>query len=158
MGSCEVPLIPNCAAMFCVYAKYGAFRLRLRLREKFALLLRRGLKLWLQPVEKLSPEVSPVSRKPNNWCELEFWFCFWKLKFNRSLLFNTKYDLEVRLEPQQQRLGARGKIVLRNDSTEPQKVVALQISSSLNWRAIRVDGKGVQFVSQSYRSEERRVG
>src|ERR1035441_6019775 len=88
MGSCEVPLIPNCAAMFSEYAKYGAFRLRLRLMEKFALLLRRGLKLWLQPVEKLNPEVSPVSRKPNNWCELEWEFCFWKLKFNRSLLFN----------------------------------------------------------------------
>src|ERR1035438_9058512 len=84
MGSCEVPLIPNCAAMFCVYAKNGAVRLRLRLIEKFALLLRRGLKLWLQPVEKLSPELLPVSRKPNNWCELESWPCFWKLKFSRS--------------------------------------------------------------------------
>ncbi len=45
----------------------------------------------------------------------------------------------LRLEPEQQRLGARGKITMRNDSTEPQKVVALQISSSLNWRAIRVE-------------------
>ena len=62
--------------------------LRLRLRETFALLLRRGAKLWLQPVEKLIPEVSPVSRKPNNWCEFEFWPWFWKLKFSRSLLLN----------------------------------------------------------------------
>ncbi len=65
----------------------------------------------------------------------------------------AKYDLEIRLEPEQQRLGARGKITLRNDSAHPQKVVALQISSSLNWRSIRVDGKAVQYVSQPYMSD-----
>ena len=32
----------------------------------------------------------------------------------------AKYDLEIRLEPEQQRLGARGKITLRNDSAHPQ--------------------------------------
>jgi hypothetical protein len=72
---------------------------------------------------------------------------------NREAFTITKYDLEVRLEPEQQRLGARGKIALRNDSGQPQKVAALQISSSLNWRSIRVDGKVVQFVSQPYISD-----
>jgi len=72
---------------------------------------------------------------------------------NREAFTIAKYDLEVRLEPEQQRLGARGKITLRNDSGQPQKVVALQISSSLNWRAIRVGGKSVQFVSQPYISD-----
>src|ERR1035441_3479826 len=72
---------------------------------------------------------------------------------NREAFAIAKYDLEVRLEPAQQRLGARGKITLRNDSAQPQKIVALQISSSLNWRSIRVDGKGVQFVSQPYISD-----
>jgi len=72
---------------------------------------------------------------------------------NREAFIIAKYDLEVRLEPEQQRLGARGKITLRNDSGQPQKVVALQISSSLNWRSIRVDGKSVQFVSQPYISD-----
>src|ERR1022692_4360403 len=65
----------------------------------------------------------------------------------------AKYDLEIRLEPDQQRLGARGKITLRNDSAHPQKIAALQISSSLNWRSIRVDSKPVQFVSQPYTSD-----
>jgi hypothetical protein len=72
---------------------------------------------------------------------------------NREAFTITKYDLEIRLEPQQQRLGARGKIVLRNDSAQPQKVVALQISSSLNWRAIRAADKGLQFVSQPFTSD-----
>jgi len=65
----------------------------------------------------------------------------------------AKYDLEIRLEPEQQRLGARGKITLRNDSAHPQKIAALQISSSLNWLSIRVGGKAVQFVSQPYTSD-----
>jgi hypothetical protein len=75
----------------------------------------------------------------------------WALE--REAFTIAKYDLEIRLEPEQQRLGARGKITLRNDSAHPQKIAALQISSSLNWRSIRVDGKAVQFVSQPYTSD-----
>ena len=55
---------------------------------------------------------------------------------NREAFTITRYDLDARLDPGQQRLGARGKITLRNDSAQPQKVVALQISSSLDWRSI----------------------
>jgi hypothetical protein len=72
---------------------------------------------------------------------------------DREAFTVAKYDLEIRLEPEQRRIGARGKITLRNDSAHPQKVAALQISSSLNWRSIRVDGKAVQFVSQPYTSD-----
>jgi hypothetical protein len=75
----------------------------------------------------------------------------WALE--REAFTISKYDLEIRLEPEQQRLGARGKITLRNDSGHPQKIAALQISSSLNWRSIQVDGKAVQFVSQPYTSD-----
>src|SRR5882724_3647266 len=72
---------------------------------------------------------------------------------DREAFTFTKYDLEIRLEPEQQRLGARGKITLRNDSTLAQKIAVLQISSSLAWRSIKVDGKAVQFVSQPYASD-----
>src|SRR5260370_7086996 len=75
----------------------------------------------------------------------------WALE--REAFTIAKYDLEIRLEPEQQRLGARGKITLRNDSAHPQKIAAPQISSSLNWRSIRVDGKAVQFVSQPHISD-----
>jgi hypothetical protein len=75
----------------------------------------------------------------------------WALE--REAFTIAKYDLQITLEPGQQRLGARGKITLRNDSAQPQRIVALQISSSLNWRSIRVDGKPVQFVSQPYISD-----
>src|SRR5882757_4193201 len=72
---------------------------------------------------------------------------------DREAFTFTKYDLEIRLEPEQQRLGARGKITLRNDSARPQKIAFLQISSSLAWRSIKVDGKAVQYVTLPYASD-----
>src|SRR5258706_4681921 len=72
---------------------------------------------------------------------------------DREAFTFTSYDLNVRIEPEQQRLGARGKITLRNDSATPQKIVVLQISSSLSWRSIKAGGKQLQFVSQPYNSD-----
>jgi hypothetical protein len=78
---------------------------------------------------------------------------FFSAALEREAFTITKYDLQIQLDPQQQRLGARGKITIRNDSAQPQKIVTLQISSSLNWRSIRVDAKPVQYVSQLYVSD-----
>ncbi len=72
---------------------------------------------------------------------------------DREAFTFTKYDLEVHVEPDQQRLGVRGVVTLRNDSQAPQKIAVLQISSSLDWRSIRSGGKQLQFVSQSYTSD-----
>jgi hypothetical protein len=72
---------------------------------------------------------------------------------DREAFTFTNYDLQVRIEPEQQRLAVRGKITLRNDSSVPQKNLSLQVSSSLNWRAIQAGGKPVQFVSQPYTSD-----
>jgi hypothetical protein len=72
---------------------------------------------------------------------------------DREAFTFTNYDLNVRLEPGQQRLGARGKITLRTDSPTPQLIAVLQISSSLDWRSIKAGGKQLQFVSQPYTSD-----
>ncbi len=72
---------------------------------------------------------------------------------DREAFTFTSYDLNVRIEPEQQRLGARGKLTLRNDSQTPQRIVVLQISSSLDWRSIKAGGKQLQFVSQPYTSD-----
>ena len=72
---------------------------------------------------------------------------------DRNAFTFTNYDLNARVEPEQQRLGVRGKVTLRNDSTTTQKVAVLQISSSLDWRSIQADGKPVQFISQPYTSD-----
>jgi hypothetical protein len=75
------------------------------------------------------------------------------LALDREAFTFTNYDLNVRIEPDQQRLGARGKITLRNDSAIPQKIAVLQISSSLDWLSIKAGSKPLQFVSQSYNSD-----
>ena len=72
---------------------------------------------------------------------------------DREAFTFTDYDLNVRIEPEQQRLGVRGKITLRNDSATPQKIAVLQISSSLDWRSIRARDQAVQFVTQTYTSD-----
>src|SRR5215469_12226868 len=72
---------------------------------------------------------------------------------NRQAFTFTRYDLEAKIEPWQQRLGVRGKIRLRNDSRAAEKNLVLQISSSLNWSSIALGGKSVQFLSQLYNSD-----
>lgn len=75
------------------------------------------------------------------------------LALDREAFTFTNYNLTVRVEPEQQRLGVRGRITLRNDSDSPQKNVALQISSSLDWRSIQIGGQAVEFVSHEYTSD-----
>ncbi len=72
---------------------------------------------------------------------------------DREAFTFTNYDLNVRLEPGQQRLGVRGKVTLRNDSSTPQPNAVLQISSSLSWRSITNSGKPLQFIAQPYTSD-----
>jgi hypothetical protein len=72
---------------------------------------------------------------------------------DREAFTITKYDLQVRLEPEQQRIGVRGTLGLRNDSQAPQRNAVLQISSSLTWRSIQAEDKPLQFVSQPYESD-----
>jgi len=75
------------------------------------------------------------------------------LSLDREAFTFTNYDLNVRVEPEQQRLGVRGKITLRNDSTTPQKNIALQISSTLDWKSIQIAGKAIDFVTHEYTSD-----
>jgi hypothetical protein len=72
---------------------------------------------------------------------------------DREAFSITNYDLTLQIEPEQHRLGARGKITLRNDSPTAQKIAVLQISSSLDWRSVKAGDKAVQFVTQPYTSD-----
>ncbi len=72
---------------------------------------------------------------------------------DREAFTFTNYDLNVQVEPEQHRLGVRGKLTLRNDSQTPQKIAVLQISSSLDWRSVKAGHKPVQFVTQTYTSD-----
>src|SRR5689334_3023231 len=72
---------------------------------------------------------------------------------DREAFSITSYDLNLQIDPTQHRLGARGKVTLRNDTDTLQKVAVLQISSSLAWRAIKSGDKPLQFVTQPFASD-----
>lgn len=72
---------------------------------------------------------------------------------DREAFAIAHYDLTAQVDPEQHRLGVRGKITVRNDSTAPQRIAVLQISSSLDWRSIKAGDKAVQFVRQPYTSD-----
>ncbi|MGH9497131.1 MAG: hypothetical protein ACRD3B_19200 [Candidatus Sulfotelmatobacter sp.] len=75
------------------------------------------------------------------------------LSLDREAFSITKYDLSAQVEPDQHRLGVRGKITLRNDTAIAQKIAVLQISSSLDWRSIRAGDKALQYVTQVLTSD-----
>jgi len=76
--------------------------------------------------------------------------CF---SLDREAFSIVHYDLDVRVEPEQHRLAARGTVLLRNDSGVAQKVAVLQISSSLDWRLIKLGDKPLRFVRQPLTSD-----
>jgi len=75
------------------------------------------------------------------------------LALDREAFTFTTYDLNVQVEPEQHRLGVRGKVTLRNDSQTPQKIAVLQISSSLDWRSIKAGDRALQLFSQPFTSD-----
>ena len=77
---------------------------------------------------------------------------------DRQAFTFTRYDLEVRVAPARQWLEAKGRITLRNDSAEPQRVATLQISSTLDWISIRAGGQAVQSLTKSYTSDVDHTG
>lgn len=72
---------------------------------------------------------------------------------DRNAFTFLKYNLEVRVDPAGEALAARGKILLRNDSASPQPELAMQISSSLEWRLVHINGKDVQYSTDEYVSD-----
>jgi hypothetical protein len=72
---------------------------------------------------------------------------------DRNAFTFLNWDLNLRIERQTESLFARGKVLLRNDSTQPQDQASLQISSSLKWASIRQNGSISQFATAQVRSD-----
>ncbi len=72
---------------------------------------------------------------------------------DRNAFTFVRYELEARVMPGEQAMAVRGKITLRNDSKEPQRQVALQISSSMVWDTIESSGEDLQWVSSAYTTD-----
>lgn len=72
---------------------------------------------------------------------------------DRNAFTFTNYDLRVRVTPAAHGFKAEGRIILRNDSPEPQRNLSLQISSSLSWTSLLLNGKPLTYVTQPYESD-----
>ncbi|MFI5111921.1 MAG: hypothetical protein ACHP9S_03780 [Terriglobales bacterium] len=72
---------------------------------------------------------------------------------DRTAFTFTHYDLEIRIDPEGHAIAARGKVRLRNDSQAAQRNLTLQISSSLTWRLIELNGKALPYVAAPYTTD-----
>ena len=72
---------------------------------------------------------------------------------DREAITITRYQLEVQVDRHSHVMAVTGKLTLHNDSNKPQKNVALQVSSSLAWNSITLDGTPLQWLSDNYTSD-----
>jgi hypothetical protein len=77
----------------------------------------------------------------------------WFLLLLLTIVATTHYQLEVHVDRNSHVMAVDGKLTLRNDSTSPQKNLSLQISSSLNWNAITLEEKPLQWLGDTYTSD-----
>ena len=76
----------------------------------------------------------------------------------RQAVTFTDFDLDVRLRTAEQHIAVRALLTVRNDGKTPLVHIPLEISSSLNWERIRVNGKDVAFPVATLNSDADHTG
>jgi hypothetical protein len=79
--------------------------------------------------------------------------CAPALALDRNAFTFVRYDLRATLELSEAAMEVRGHLLLRNDSPAPQRVLALQISSTLDWQSIKAEGKPAAYIAQPYTTD-----
>ena len=72
---------------------------------------------------------------------------------DRHAFIFTKTKLQVSLDPATHTLAAEGTVEAKNISSQPQRDVVLQISSSLTWQSIASGGDELSWVGTQYTSD-----
>jgi len=72
---------------------------------------------------------------------------------DREAFTITRYQLEVQVDRDAHVIAVKGKLTLRNDSNKPQKLVTLQVSSSLAWNAITLNDQPLEWLGDNYTSD-----
>ncbi len=75
----------------------------------------------------------------------------------RSVAY-TAFDLDVHLRPAQHYLAVRALITVRNAGTSPLVHLPLQLSSTLAWQQMRIDGRDVAFTQSLVNSDTDHTG
>ena len=70
----------------------------------------------------------------------------------------TALDLDVHLQSAPHRIAVRARVTVRNDGNAPLTHIPLQVSSSLNWEQIRVDGRDAVFPVATLNSDTDHTG
>ena len=76
----------------------------------------------------------------------------------RSALTYTDFDFDVRLRPAESHLAVRALITLRNDSKRALTHLPLQLSSSLDWELIRLNGHQLPYTVAILNSDADHTG
>lgn len=71
----------------------------------------------------------------------------------RTALTYSSYDFQVHLEPTQHSIAVQARLTARNSSDQPLDRIALQLSSSLHWYSIQMDGRAVKFQTETVDSD-----
>ena len=77
---------------------------------------------------------------------------------DRQAVTFTAFDLDVRLHSAAQQIAVRALVTVRNDGKAPLVRVPLQISSSLNWERIRLNGRDISFPVATLNSDADHTG
>jgi hypothetical protein len=76
----------------------------------------------------------------------------------RAALTYTDFDFDLRLRPAESHLAVRALITVRNDSKTALARLPMQISSSLNWELIRLNGHDMPFTVEVLNSDADHTG
>lgn len=76
----------------------------------------------------------------------------------RQAVAFTAYELDVHLHAVDHRIAVRALITLRNDSKSPLVHIPLEITSSLDWEHIRIDGRDAAFTVATLNSDVDHTG
>jgi hypothetical protein len=77
---------------------------------------------------------------------------------DRAAIAITALDLDVHLNTEQQQIAVRGLVTVRNSGKAGLQRIPLQLSSSLNWERIRVEGKDASFPVATLNSDSDHTG
>lgn len=76
----------------------------------------------------------------------------------RAAVTFTDFDIDVHLRTEAHQIAARALLTVRNDGKTPLSRVPLQISSSLNWERVRLQGKNAEFQVATLNSDSDHTG
>ena len=76
----------------------------------------------------------------------------------RQAITFLAYDLDVHLQPREHAMAVRAQITLRNDSAIPLRRLPLQLSSTLQWKTIRIAGLPAAFTQKLIDSDSDHTG